>query len=168
MRFEGCPPPEALLDEAGPGPGEVLEHAKGCESCAAVIEEHRQLEKDLARLVDPLPPPDFLRQVMERVASAPTPARSEIWGGAAIVTLALALSAITFFAGGGELGGVAAWTAAVLIHLHEWVIALSSGLSAVWSTTGAALATCLGALLFLSLLGLHRLAKVSPEKGVSA
>ena len=41
---------EAMLAELAPTEAER----------ATLLEEHRQLEKDLLRLGDPLPPPDFL------------------------------------------------------------------------------------------------------------
>ena len=38
---------------------------------AQLLEEHRQLEKDLLRLADPMPPADFVHAVMAKVATAP-------------------------------------------------------------------------------------------------
>ena len=68
-----CPDLEVLFIELEAGHGPALEHAEGCPLCAAVLEEHRQLEKDLFRLADPLPPPDLVHQVMARVAASPRP-----------------------------------------------------------------------------------------------
>ena len=60
MNSSQCPDLEVLFGEMAEGSGPALEHAGTCHLCQAVIEEHRQLEKDLYRLVDPLPPPSFV------------------------------------------------------------------------------------------------------------
>lgn len=75
-----CPDLEVLFIELEAGHGPALEHAEGCPLCAAVLEEHRQLEKDLFRLADPLPPPDLVHQVMARVAASPAPAPGVVDG----------------------------------------------------------------------------------------
>ena len=49
----------------------LAELADSDEARDELIEEHRQLEKDLLRLVDPLPPHDFVQSVMKKVAATP-------------------------------------------------------------------------------------------------
>src|SRR2546430_11594113 len=54
--FRSCPDLEQIFEELAEGKGPALEHARGCPLCAEILEEHRQLEKDLFRLADPMPP----------------------------------------------------------------------------------------------------------------
>ncbi|MHB8876294.1 MAG: anti-sigma factor family protein [Myxococcaceae bacterium] len=164
MSDPGCPEIEELLSDAAEGRGPALDHAKGCPACAAMVEEHRQLEKDLYRLADPLPPPDFVHLVMARVAAAPTPARSEIKMGAAILVVSLGLCATSFFLGDGGLAPAGVSAARALIDLKDLVTGLVSGLSALWRTAAVPITVAATATMFLSLLGLRRLAgvKVSP------
>src|SRR5687767_11154058 len=75
----------------------------------ALLEEHRQLEKDLLRLADPLPPPDFVNKVMLKVATAPAPAPSpkDIALAMLIAFGAMAAGVAAFFShGGAGLGGL--------------------------------------------------------------
>lgn len=162
-----CPPLEALFDELSDGRAQALEHARSCERCAELLEEHRQLEKDLYRLADPLPPPDFVHQVMAKVAAAPKPVRSEVWGALAILVAALGLSALTFFAGGGNLGTFGVWVASFLVDLREIGVALASAATALWKIAAFPLTAALAVVLILSLLGLRRLAGPRVEAKVS-
>ena len=70
----------------------LRELAKTDDERDLLLEEHRQLEKDLLRLADPLPPPDFLAKVMTRVAAAPARpvSRADVWSAVAIVGVKLA------------------------------------------------------------------------------
>src|SRR4051794_12056517 len=72
----------------------------------ALLEEHRQLEKDLLRLADPPPPPDFVSKVMAKVAAQPKVfSRAEIIGAASLVTALLAVGGVVFLSpGSGSLG----------------------------------------------------------------
>src|SRR5258706_10475493 len=74
----------------------------------ALLEEHRQLEKDLLRLADPLPPPDFVHQVMQKVAAAPapTPAPRDIALAAFITLSAFAAGLFAFASHGAGWGAV--------------------------------------------------------------
>lgn len=125
---------EALLAQLAPN---ELERA-------ALLEEHRQLEKDLLRLADPLPPPDFLSKVMSKVAQAPLApvSRSDVWSAAAIIGLALALAAVALGTSGGISGGYGIALASLAVTLRDGVVAMGSGLFALWTT--AALPTVLG------------------------
>jgi hypothetical protein len=83
----------------------------------ALLEEHRQLEKDLLRLADPLPPPDFVQAVMKRVASAPAPApaKADIALASLITFGAFAAGVVAFFAHGGAVDGVGLSFASLLV-----------------------------------------------------
>jgi len=159
-----CPDLEQLLSEAAESRGPALEHAKTCAACAAVLEDHRQLEKDLYRLADPLPPPDFVHLVMAKVALAPAPARSEYLMGAAILVVSLGLGVASLFLGEGGLGAVGVSAARTLVELKEVIVGLGSGLSALWRTAAVPITVAATLTMFFSLFGLRRLAeiKVSP------
>src|SRR5690606_35639906 len=86
-----CPDLEVLFTELEAGEGPALDHAASCPLCSAVLGEHRQLEKDLYRLADPLPPPTLVASVMARVATEPTPLRRELWAGIPILVASLAV-----------------------------------------------------------------------------
>ena len=72
-----------------------------------LLEEHRQLEKDLLRLADPPPPPDFLANVMARVAEAPVRplSRADVWSAVAIVGVTVSLAVVALLVSGGVTGG---------------------------------------------------------------
>lgn len=164
-----CPDLEVLFDELHEGHRPALEHAKSCESCAAILEEHRQLEKDLYRLADPLPPPDFVHQVMQKVASSPTSVQSELAAFGAILGTALLLGAITFAAGEGHWGALLTRIASAMVEIRALVVAVASGLSTLWKVAALPLSCGLSAALLAALFGLRRLvggplseAQVSP------
>lgn len=138
-------------------------------SRAALLEEHRQLEKDLLRLADPLPPPDFLANVMARVATAPPRAmsRGEVWGAAAVVFGALAAALVTFLVSGGVTGGFGVSVASVVLTLRDGVVAFGSALAALWTTAALPLVVALSMLLVGSLAALRRFAGSSPAKAVT-
>lgn len=131
---------EALLNELAPTEAER----------ALLLEDHRQLEKDLLRLADPLPPPDFLSKVMTRVAEAPARpvSRSDVWSAVAIVGVTMALAAVALGVSGGITGGFGLALASVAVALREALVAAGSALHALWMT--AALPTVLGLSLLLA------------------
>lgn len=151
---------EALLRELAPTEPER----------AALLEEHRQLEKDLLRLADPLPPPDFLAKVMTRVAEAPPRPMSarDIWSAVGIVGVALALAVAAWVSSGGSLGsgsfGLA--LASLVVKGRDALVALGTALSALWAT--AALPTVLGLSLLLvaTLATIRRLVQPAAMKVV--
>lgn len=153
-----CPELETLflgLDQDDPT---VTAHAAGCPACALLLEEHRQLEKDLFRLQDPLPPVSFTAQVMAKVEAAPVPVVQEVKTGLAILAFALALCAALLAAEGASLADAGTAMARAILALRLSALAAANGVEALWS--GAALpslAAC-AVLLALSLLGLRRLA----------
>ena len=164
MSDTDCPDLEQLLAEAAESRGPALEHARSCPACAAALEEHRQLEKDLYRLADPLPPPDFVHLVMAKVAAAPAPARSEFTMGALILAVSLGLGVASLFFGEGGLGAVGVSAARTVVELKELVVGLGSGLSALWRTAAVPITIAATLTMLFSLFGLRRLAelKVSP------
>lgn len=161
--MSACPELETLFDELAAGGGPAVEHAKECAACAAVLEEHRQLEKDLFRLADPLPPPDFVQQVMERVANAPAPARIEWRSFGAILATAVAAGLGTLLVNVG-VGGVGVRLATTLVSLRDFAVGLSRGLSVVWSTQSGPLTFAVVLTLFFSIVLLRRLTQNEPVR----
>lgn len=141
---------EALLEELAPTP----------EARAQLLEEHRQLEKDLSRLKDPLPPPDFLQGVMKKVraAPAPMPSRADAAIAAVIVVLALGASAFAFASAGGSTDGFGVWVARALIALRSGAVGVISALSSVWRTAAVPLTVGLCGTLFFCVVALRHLA----------
>src|SRR5271156_1517651 len=99
-----CPDLETLLLAQVDGSGDCQEHVASCPQCAAVLEEHRQLEKDLFRLADPLPPADLVAKVMQRGAAEPLPLRSEIRVGVSILAATVMAAVLSFVATRGPIG----------------------------------------------------------------
>jgi hypothetical protein len=150
---------EALLNELAPTEAER----------ALLLEDHRQLEKDLLRLADPLPPPDFLSKVMTRVAEAPARpvSRSDVWSAVAIVGVTMALALVALVVSGGITGSVGLALASIAVALREALVAAGSALHALWMT--AALPTVLGLSLLLAatLTAFRRLVQPAQVKAVS-
>lgn len=162
MSEQQCPDLEVLFAELEAGEGPALDHAADCMVCAAVMEEHRLLEKDLYRLSDPLPPPSLVANVMARVAAEPPPLRRELWTG-------LGILATTLLAGFGYLLGndralsrLGTALARVVVDGRVLVEALVTGLNALWSTAAGPVAAVLALFLFVSLFGLKRFAGSNP------
>jgi hypothetical protein len=153
-----CPDLETLLFSQLDGSTDCQEHLASCALCAALLEEHRQLEKDLFRLVDPPPPADLVARVMERVAAEPLPLRAEIRVGLPILAATLMAAVLSFVATRGSIGLVGATTARALLGFKATFFHLSSAMQVAWSTTTVPLAVCLSLVLFLSLVGLRRVA----------
>lgn len=134
-----------------------------------LLEEHRQLEKDLLRLADPLPPPDFLAKVMTRVAAAPARpvSRADVWSAVAIIGVTLTLAVAALVMSGGASGGFGLTLASLVVKGREAVVALGSALIALWTT--AALPTVVGLSLFLAaaLAAFRRSVQPSAAKVVS-
>jgi hypothetical protein len=157
MTMETCPDLEVLFTEAAEGKGPSLEHARACPACAVILEDHRQLEKDLYRLADPLPPPDFVQQVMAKVAKAPVPVSSELKMGLGILLVAFALPVVLWLTGGGTVAGLGAAVADAVVGSRPYLAALASALGALWSTAAGPVALSIALILTFSLAGLKRL-----------
>lgn len=158
MTMDTCPDLEVLFTEAAEGKGPAFEHARTCPACLALLEEHRQLEKDLYRLADPLPPPDFVRRVMAKVAKAPAPASSELKVGLAILVVALTVPLATWVLQGGSLASLATAVADAVVGTRPFLAALASALGALWSTAALPVAASIALILICGLVGLKRLA----------
>jgi hypothetical protein len=141
---------EALLEQLAPTP----------EARAQLLEEHRQLEKDLLRLADPPPPADFLAGVMKKVRAAPAPAvsRADIGWALGIIGLTLAASVFAFSSAGGSPDGVGVGLARVALDFRSGMVGFFSALASVWRTSGLPLIVGLSGTLFFCLVALRQLA----------
>lgn len=158
-----CPDLEVLFTELEAGDGPSLEHASTCPLCSAVMEEHRQLEKDLYRLADPLPPPSLVLNVMARVATEPPPLRRELWAGLPILISSLAVGLWLLISNDQALSRLGTALAAMFTDGKVLVQGLSNGASALWNTAAGPVAAILVFLLLVSLSGLKRLVGTAPH-----
>jgi hypothetical protein len=158
-----CPDLEVLFTELDAGTGPALEHAATCPLCSAMLEEHRQLEKDLYRLADPLPPATLVATVMARVATEPTPLRRELWAGIPILVASLAIGLGLLITNDQALVRLGAALAAMVTDGTALLQGLASGANALWSTAAVPVATGLVLLLIVSLSGLKRLVGSGPN-----
>lgn len=150
---------EALLAELAPDADDRV----------LLLEEHRQLEKDLLRLADPLPPPDFLASVMSRVAEAPARplSRADVWSAVAIVGVTMSLAVIALLVSGGVTGGFGLALASMAVKLREALVASGSALLALWTTAALPTVLALSLLLAATLTAFRRLVQPAPLKAVS-
>jgi predicted anti-sigma-YlaC factor YlaD len=155
---EACPDLEALFADLAEGKGASLEHAKECPACSAMLEEHAEMEKELFRLSDPLPPASFVPGVMARIAASPQPARRELWAGMAVLSVALTAVAAAIFSQPDAVGhfGVAAAEAAR--NGANFLVGFEESLSLVWRHAAIPVMALASALLMGSLFGLRKLA----------
>jgi hypothetical protein len=158
-----CPDLEVLFTELEAGKGPALDHAATCPLCGAMLEEHRQLEKDLYRLADPLPPPMLVANVMARVASEPPPLRRELWTGLSILVVSLVAGLGLLVGNDAALSRLGAALASFVMDSKALLQGLSSGASALWNTEAGPVATILVLMLLGSLFGLKRLAGSGPN-----
>jgi hypothetical protein len=159
-----CPDLEVLFTELAEGGGPAVTHAKGCPHCSEVLEAHRQLEKDLFRLVDPNPPPDFVSTVMARVATAPVPLRAELRAGIAIVCGALVLFAASLALGPGSLAGLGLKLANAVVYGRSVMVGLTSGVEMMWRTAALPMTVSLALVLATALYSLRRLVREQPAE----
>lgn len=150
---------EALLAELAPSEAER----------ATLLEEHRQLEKDLLRLADPLPPPDFLSLVMTKVAEAPARpvSRADVWSAVAIIGVTMSLAVIALLVSGGVTGGFGLALASMVVKLREALVASGSALLALWTTAALPMVLGLCLLLAATLTAFRRLVQPAHVKVVS-
>lgn len=122
----------------------LKELAPTAEARAQLLEEHRQLEKDLLRLADPLPPADFVQAVMAKVALAPAraPGRGDVVLAVSIVAAALAASVFAFAQ--SDVGGAGLEFTRLVLQLRDTAIGLGSALTAIWRTAALPLTAALG------------------------
>lgn len=162
-RSDNCPELEQLFTELAEGKGPALVHAESCDACKAVLEEHRQLEKDLYRLADPLPPPDLVHKVMAQIAAEPKPVASEVRVGAFILVAAVLFAFVGFAGAGVNLGSMGAAAADFIISAKSFFAAAGRSAFSVWQTAGPTLTFGSLLLLFVSLFGLRKLASSSEQ-----
>ena len=153
-----CPELETLLLAAAEHDADAVAHLRNCPACAALAEEHRQLEKDLARLVDPLPPMDLVPKVMARVALEPLPARVELRTGLAILACTLMAATLTFVASHGNIALLGTHTASSFVAWRNLLIGVREAMAALWSTAAVPVIVTMTGLVVASVLGLRRLA----------
>lgn len=160
---DNCPALEQLFTELLEGKGPALDHAATCERCKGVLEEHRQLEKDLYRLADPMPPSDLVHKVMLAVAAEPKPVGSEVKVGIFILVGALALAFVGFANSGISAGSVGSSVAEFIVMARSFLSAAGKSAMSFWATAGVPLTFGSLLLLFLSLFGLRKLASSSEQ-----
>jgi hypothetical protein len=150
---------EALLNELAP----EVEGREG------LLEAHRQLEKDLLRLADPMPPTDFVQRVMRRVEAAPTRAlsRGEVFTAVGIVTFTMAAAVLALFTIGSGSSGVGLALAELVVRVRDALVAMGSALVAVWSTAALPMAVGLLVTVGLLLVALKRFAGPATAKATS-
>ncbi len=156
--MNACPELETLMVGVAEHDADALAHLRNCPDCAFLAEEHRQLEKDLARLVDPLPPSDFVHSVMARVALAPAPVRVELRTGLSILAVTLMGATLAFVATHGSLGLLGTHAASAIVTWRNFFFGASEALAAVWSTAALPLVVAMAGLVVMSTLGVRRLA----------
>lgn len=166
QNLDTCPELEQLFTELSDGKGPALDHAADCERCQGLLEDHRQLEKDLYRLSDPLPPPDLVHKVMAAVAAQPRPVAAEVKVGLVILAGALALMFLGFANAGLSAGSLGSAVADFTLAARSFVAATGRSAMSFWATAGLPLTFGSLLLLFLSLFGLRKLASPSssPEQ----
>lgn len=156
--MNACPELETLLIAVAEHDADALAHLRTCPDCAFLAEEHRQLEKDLFRLADPLPPPGFVQSVMARVALEPAPARVELRTGLSILAVTLMGATLAFVATHGNLGLLGTRAASAVVAWRTVLFAASEALAAVWSTAALPTVVAMVGLVLASTLGVRRLA----------
>ena len=152
-----CPDLETLYFRVLEGDPEAVAHLERCPACAEALEAHRQLEKDLFRVVDPLPPIDLVSKVMARVEAAPQPVRDAKLGFA-ILFVAMAAFLGTVLALPYAPAAVGTHAAGAVLFVRGLFVGFGDAVSVIWHTAALPMLLISGLLLAASLLGLRRLA----------
>ena len=156
--MNACPELETLLVGVAEHDAEALAHLKTCPDCAFIAEQHRQMEKDLFRLADPMPPPDFVQSVMARVALEPAPTRVELRTGLSILAVTLMGAVLAFVSAHGNLGLLGTRAANSVVAWRNLFFAASEALAAIWTTAAIPTVVAMIGLILVSTLGVRRLA----------
>ena len=167
MSANTCPDLEQLFVGLSEGDEQMLAHLERCPGCAEIIEEHRQLEKDLLRISDPLPPPDFVHLVMAKVEQAPVPLRREVWTGLAIFGVAVAAMLAFVLGDAATAGAFGTNVAAGLLSLRDGLAASGAGLKAIWTTAALPVTAAASVILVFVLFAFRRLAAPTEQPRVS-
>lgn len=160
-----CPEIDRLLAEQAEGRGPSLEHARQCQRCSELLEEHRQLEKDLFRLADPFPPLDFTQRVMAQVAVQPAPTNINLAVGLAIAVTAFGLGLFTLAAAGAGISIVGSFVGSALITAKSLWVGGEKAVSLLWATESLPMAISLFLSLLLCVFALKRLVADAPAFG---
>ena len=129
-----CPDPEQLLLDLALEEPEARAHVAGCRDCASLVELHRQLEKDLLRLADPPPPPDFVHKVMARVQAQPVAPAREVWTFAGILAGTLAALGVLVLTDAGTAGAWGTRIASFVIGIRDGLEMTAQAGALVWET----------------------------------
>lgn len=156
-----CPELQSLHQALEAGDEEGLAHLEDCAACAGHLEEHRELERELFRLTDPMPPYHFVSLVMAKVRAQPAVRPTGAWTGLSLIFVSLALAAVSFVAGHGRLGAVGTSLASSLLSVRAVVRPLVNAMDATWHFAAVPMAVCVSSLLIASLLGLRQLAPLT-------
>src|SRR5258708_9539859 len=162
MSTTQCPELEVLFNELLEGSGVSLAHAKSCERCTEILNEHHELERELFRLSDPFPPSSFVHQVMAKVAAHPVSAYREIKVGLAIMFGAFTLALVALGMAGG-IGRMGILAASAVVHSQTLVVGLNSAISPVWTAAALPMLVSLALVLFAALFSLNRLMAGAPQ-----
>jgi hypothetical protein len=157
LKLNRCPDLELLFQDLVQGNGPSLEHARSCERCSSVLEEHRQLEKDLYRLADPLPPPNFTSLVMARLAAHQAPIGLNVFLGFGILAVALGLGAFTLISGGAGASTLGIFAGSTLLAAKSLWVGAGRVTSILWSTAAIPMTVSLSLVLAICLFALKRL-----------
>lgn len=163
-----CPEPERLALDLDAGQEWALTHLEHCEDCAAILEEHRLLERELFRAMDPAPPADFVSRVMVRVEQAPAPPRTELLVGGMIFLSSLAALGMIIWTSVPSLGAFSLDTVDRVLARGRWVEGVAEALTTVWSVAGPSLLLVSVLTLVFASLGLRKLAATPTSNQVEA
>jgi hypothetical protein len=143
----------------------LSELAPTSEARAELLEAHRLLEKDLSRLGDPLPPPDFLQNVMAKVAAEParSMSRSELVNGIGVAVISAVAAAVAVWSD----GAAASMLGTGLALVRDGGAALGSGLAALWRGAPLPMSVGLSLSFMLSLVLMRRIGQAPTEMKVS-
>ncbi|HLT31075.1 MAG TPA: hypothetical protein VK013_13625 [Myxococcaceae bacterium] len=164
MSASRCPEPERLALDLDDGQEWALTHLEHCEGCADILEEHRLLERELFRAMDPAPPADFVSRVMVRVEQAPAPPRTELLVGGMIFLSSMVALAALVLTSVPSLGALSLDTLDRALARGRWVEGVAAGFSTVWSVAGPTLLIASILTLLFASLGLRKLA-ATPAPG---
>lgn len=162
MTDNACPDLELLFEQVAEGRGSLLDHARGCESCSAILEGHRQLEKDLYRIADPLPPSNFVTQVMARVAAQPAPAPGNVLTALAILAISIGAGTFALVRSGAGLAELGTRTASTFMTAKSLWLGMGKAVSVLWASAAIPLTLTSFAVLLICLYGLKRLMGEAP------
>ena len=168
MSVTRCPDPERLALDLDDGQEWALTHLEHCEACAAILEDHRLLERELFRAMDPSPPADFVSRVMVRVEQAPAPPRTELLVGGMIFLTSMVALVTLVMTSVPSLSSFSLDTVDRALARGRWLEGVAAGFSTVWSVAGPTLLVVSLLTLVFASLGLRKLAATPVPNRVEA